>query len=316
MKRLLIFGLKLLLSVLLILYLFNSVDLERTWSLLLKASPTLIVLSAAVLSLQFFVSTIRWRLVLKMLGVSMDFVKTLHLTYVGTFFNQALPSAVGGDAVRIYKAHKAGLSLSQSVNSVMLERVATVLGLLVLAMACQMLLISRIDMEPIKWLVPVLCVAGISGTALLMTLDRFPTAIYRWKLVRGLASLGNDTRTIFLHRRKTLHLLALAVIGHINISVGVWLLGLALNTGEQLSLLNCTFLIPLALLVTTLPISIGGWGVREASFVTALGFIGISAESALVLSVLFGVLTIVISLPGGILWLVSTEQRQSVDEQR
>jgi len=58
------------------------------------------------------------------------------------------------------------------------------------------------------------------------------------------------------------------------------------------------------LLILTIPISIGGWGVREGAMVTAFALVGVPGEGALVLSLLFGVIGLVVSLPGGIVWLM------------
>jgi hypothetical protein len=56
-------------------------------------------------------------------------------------------------------------------------------------------------------------------------------------------------------------------------------------------------------LAAALPISIGGWGLREASFVSLLGVLGVDREAALLLSVEFGLLSMLVSLPGGLIWL-------------
>ena len=69
---------------------------------------------------------------------------------------------------------------------------------------------------------------------------------------------------------------------------------------------------PLVLLVTTVPVSIGGWGVREGAMVFAFGLIGVSEHSAFVLSFLFGLLVVAVSLPGGLIWLMSGERRSDV----
>ncbi len=67
-----------------------------------------------------------------------------------------------------------------------------------------------------------------------------------------------------------------------------------------------------ALLVTTLPISIAGWGVREGAMVAAFSLVGVPVEGALVLSILFGLLILLISLPGGVVWMLSGDSRADV----
>lgn len=308
MKRLLVLGLKLAFSGILIAFLLKNADLDAALNKLSGASTLLIVVSTLVLSFQLIVATVRWQLVLQTLGTSLGFLKTLQITYIGAFFNQTLPSSSGGDAVRIYKAYKSGLSLSASVNSVMLERLATVLGLLLLAVLCQPFLFLRApDVLP-QWLFPLLTLIGFAGTGLLMLMDRLPTHLHQHRVIRGMVLLANDTRRVFTPKQpRTILIMVLSVIGHVNIALGVWVLGWALGINGQLTMVDCMVLVPLAILVSTLPISIGGWGVREASMVTALALVGIAAESALVLSILLGLQLIVIALPGGLVWLATSQ---------
>jgi hypothetical protein len=70
------------------------------------------------------------------------------------------------------------------------------------------------------------------------------------------------------------------------------------------SLLDCLVLMQLVALVTALPISIGGWGVREVAMVGLFGLIGLPASAALALSVQLGVLSLLAALPGGLVLLL------------
>ena len=76
--------------------------------------------------------------------------------------------------------------------------------------------------------------------------------------------------------------------------------------------MDCIVLFPPALLVTTLPISIAGWGVRELAMVAVFALVGVPADGASVLSILFGLLDALISLPGGVLWVLSGDKRADV----
>jgi len=307
MKRWLSLGLKFALSALLIGFLLDTIDVEKALAQLAKTSPQLVLFAILVLIFQMVLNTFRWCAVLHALNASLGFVRTFQIVYMGTFFNQTLPSSVGGDAVRMFKAYKAGLPLSTSVNGVMLERLATVLGLIVLVVIFQPFLLDRIDDSLPAWLFPCLMLGGVLGTGILMFLDRLPAELRHWRLVRGLAYLATDTRSIFLNPSHTTKILIYAIGGHVNVSLSMWILGLSLGLGDQLSFLDCLVLVPVVLLISTLPISIAGWGVREGVMVAALGFIGISSESALVLSILFGLVVIATSLPGGLIWLASSD---------
>lgn len=316
MKRWLGLALKFTISALLFGFLLGKIDFEKVLAQVVNASPLFIFAATLVLIFQLVLNTFRWGVVLQALNGSLGFLRTFKIVYIGTFFNQTLPSSVGGDAVRVYKAYKAGLSLSKSLNGVMLERVATVLGLMLLVVAFQPFLLNRINGAVPAWVFPSFSALGILGTGFLMLLDRLPEVLRRWRLARGLAYLAIDTRLVFLRPRYTLKVIAYAVVGHVNVSLSIWVLGLSLGLGDRLGLIDCMVLIPPVLLIATLPISIAGWGVREGVMVAALGFVGIPPESALALSVMFGLVAIVTSLPGGLIWLASSDHAMPQDDVR
>jgi uncharacterized membrane protein YbhN (UPF0104 family) len=213
-----------------------------------------------------------------------------------------LPGAVGGDAVRIIATRQTGLSLAASINSVMLERAATVYALLLLTTLAEPALFGRLTNLPALWLFPSLTLGASLGLLALSRLDRLPADWSRWRLVRGLARLAMDTRICFFRPRRALPILLIALAGHINLALLAWVLAWGLNA--PVSLTDCLVLLPPVVLVATLPISIAGWGAREVAMVTVFGLVGVPAAQATALSVLFGLSGLLIALPGGLFWLM------------
>jgi len=125
-----------------------------------------------------------------------------------------------------------------------------------------------------------------------------------------LAVLAGDTRRVFLHPGHAFKVLAWSALGHVNVTLCVYVLALGLNL--NVTLMECLALFPPVLLVTTLPISIAGWGVREYAMMKAFSLVGVPSEGALVLSLLFGLVAMAVSLPGGIVWLTSGERRGGI----
>jgi len=84
----------------------------------------------------------------------------------------------------------------------------------------------------------------------------------------------------------------------------------ALSVGlrAQLSVLDAFVLIPPVILLTAVPISISGWGVREGAMVACLGLAGVPSEEALSISLLLGAVSVIIGLAGGVIWLASPER--------
>ena len=311
LKKWLPWVVKLALTAALFAYLAGKIDVAAAWNEAKQIDLGLLAAAAVVLLLQIPIGGFRWTAVIRAIRASFGVIQATRIFWIGSFFNLALPSAVGGDAVRMWMSRRAGLSLAVAVNSVMLERVATVFGLVVLVSATQPLLLSRIPDLPGAWVFPVLSVLGVLGILVLTVLDRLPEALHRWKLVRGLAILANDARQTFLRPANAARTLGWCVLGHLNLSVVVYLLAKGLNL--PVDGIDCLVLVPPVILITTLPISIAGWGVRETAMVTAFGFVGVPEHSSLALSILFGLVVVATGLPGGLIWLLSRDRAAAQD---
>jgi uncharacterized membrane protein YbhN (UPF0104 family) len=304
LKKWLAIGLKAAVSGGLIWYLVANVDMAAVTAHVSTVDIPLLLLSAAVLALQFLIGGLRWNSVLAAMQAPLKTWLAMRLFYIGMFFNQALPGGTGGDAVRMYIAYKSGLSPRAAINGVIVERVATVLALVVLVDATQPLFLPHVPDEMTR--IALLAVAGataaaLGGTALLALLHKLPEGLRKWRIVRGLGHLGADTRLVFGRISAALKPLGWSLVGHFNVSVSCFVLAEALGLG--VTLLDCVVLIPPVLLIMSIPISIGGWGVREGAMVWMFALVGVSQDAALALSLFFGVVSLAISLPGGIVWL-------------
>ncbi|MTJ80652.1 MAG: flippase-like domain-containing protein [Telmatospirillum sp.] len=292
-------------------YLQAKVDLAAAWNVGKSISPMMFLAAFLLQVVQILICAGRWRLVLRALGADLPFGQACQIFCIGNFFGQVLPGAVGGDAVRMWKTHRAGLSLTASVNSVALERVATVFGLVLLVAASQPLLLDRLAGQFPVWAFPGLTLAGVAGIVCLGLLDRAPQSLGHLRVIQGFARLAADSRRLFFQARKCIPLLVVVVIGHINLALVVYVLAIGLDI--DVTALDCMVLVPPVILIATLPISMAGWGPREMAMITAFGFIGVSKEHATALSVLFGAVSVMIALPGGIFWLLARREASPDD---
>ncbi|MBT7571908.1 MAG: flippase-like domain-containing protein [Rhodospirillaceae bacterium] len=257
-------------------------------------------------------NTLRWRTVMRAIDAVLPLWQSFQILYVGVFFNQTLPSSVGGDAVRMILARKHGLSLQGAVNGVMLERVVNVFGLIVLVVATQPFLLARIGDNPAKFVFPALAAVAVAGIVFLMLLDRIPERYRRWSLVRGAANLAGDTKRLFLAPARAMAAVGFGILGMVLLSLMVYFI--ALSLGIAVSPIDCLVLVPPVMLIASVPISIAGWGLRETAMVAAFGFVGVAEGDAFVLSLLFGLAGIVAALPGGLIWLLGGYRQEAADE--
>ena len=313
-KKWLALALKFMVSGFLIWFLISKIDLGEAKERLTGVDPSLLAAAVGVILFQVCIGGLRWRAVLKAIGTPLSVLKSILIFYIGAFFNQILPSSVGGDAVRIYKAYREGIGLRGSVNGVLLERAVTVVALVALVDLTQPWFMPRVDEATMKLILPgivLVTLAAVAGLGFLMMLDRLPKRLRRWRVVRGLGTLGVDARRVFLSLKNLMPVFAFGILTHVNISFCVFLLAVALNL--DVTWLDCLALAPPVLLVTTLPISIAGWGVRETAMVAAFSLIGVPAGGAAVLGFLIGLVGVVAAIPGGIIWLMSRDRGETLD---
>jgi uncharacterized membrane protein YbhN (UPF0104 family) len=254
----------------------------------------------------------RWRIVLEESGNRLPFTSLLRLVLIGHFFSQTLPSSVGGDAMRTWCAYRWGLSPADALTTVLLDRLVSLLGLLAL-IACGLPWLPERVPDPaaraVLWLA---VVAGIGGVLVLAAVARFPRFSSGPRVMRWVSALATLARRVFLAPRRLLPLLMVSVAGTALFPGIVYVLGRAV--GAELTWFDSLLLVPPVLLVSALPVSVAGWGVREGAMVVALGFAGVAPAAGFAISVLFGLTIAAASLPGAGLWLASGESARSLGQ--
>jgi glycosyltransferase 2 family protein len=248
--------------------------------------------------------TVRWIAIIRAAsGPAIGFGPALRLVLIGHFFNQALPSSIGGDAVRVWCGWRAGLGFAMSANTVIVDRAMTLFSLLLLAAGGLPWLFEIVADPAARWALSTVVVAGVCGYGAFIALTRLPQHLTRWRIVRALLAIAALTRTATLKPRYAVPVIGLSIVSFIGFSFIVFALGRAMQLGVSLG--DCILLVPPVILITVLPVSIAGWGVREGAMVVAFSFIHVPAAAAFAVSVLFGLTLAVASLPGSVLWWLS-----------
>jgi uncharacterized membrane protein YbhN (UPF0104 family) len=222
------------------------------------------------------VSSWRWQMLAGALGCGGPYHRYLGHYFIGMFFNLVLPTSVGGDVVRGWYLGKAESRRGPAYLSVLADRASGLMVLVVLA--CLAALCCPTPLAPwLTWIVAGLGFGVVAGTLSLPLLPRLPLPEKAARLVEAsLVSLG------------TFSLLASAtalsaVVQGANVIV-VWLIGLGM--GVEIPLAYYGVFVPLVALLTLLPISLNGMGLREVGTVALLGPLGVPAETAVTLAVL------------------------------
>jgi len=248
-------------------------------------------------------SSVRWRLLSGVVGFRGRVHRFVGMYFVGSFFNLLLPTSVGGDVVRIYHLSRMPFEgragrRTLATLSVFVDRVS---GLTVLvAIACLAAWLSPLHLP--TWSSVAVALAGVGVFAGLVGIA-MGSYLARWVLPRlpnswqpPLARLLTAAKLYMRHPKVLIGatLLSCAVQG-LNVVV-VWCIGLGL--GINVPLVCYGVLVPLTTLLTLLPISLNGMGLREAGYALLMRPLGVAAPVAVTLSFLSFLAMVVVSLFG------------------
>jgi len=305
--RVIVFCLKAAVTIGLIWLVVGSVDIGDTMDRI-RGIPLWIAPVALTLMLaQFLLATWRWRIVMRQFDQDLPFKTAFRFFFEGMFFNQALPSTVGGDGIRIYRSFRAGLPLESAINSVILDRVLGLASQVLLVAVAQPLFYQRVDDPAARMTFTLIFILAAAGISMLLLMSWMPARLHRWSIFRGLTALSVAARQAFSRPSVLLPVVGLSVAGHLLTVSVFYLLFWCLDLPA--TFMDCLVLVPSVLLLATVPVSVAGWGLREGAMVAAFGLLGVAAGGAAAVSVLFGLGLIVLSLPGGLLWFIGSDRR-------
>lgn len=290
-------------SVGILLLLLGAQDLSSLQADLLAVKLNMLAFAVLLLLVQTFVLCHRWLLILRAMNVPLDWLPGWRILMVSTFFNQVLPA--GGDAVRIWMLRRHGVQWSPTISSIVADRFLALLALGIIVLAGMPLLLPRVrDNSLLFAIVAVLAVACLGAIAL-VTLDRWPPRLIAAMPAR-IVQFAMLVRAPLLAAEGRAMLIVSAIVVHLITVATCYVLAIGLEA--HLSALDAVVLVPLVILSSAVPISIGGWGVREGAMVAALGLAGIAFDKALAISVLLGVGGLIVGLFGGLVWLIAPER--------
>jgi glycosyltransferase 2 family protein len=313
MRRTLSLLAKATISILLLYLSLHSIDLGTLGARLSRLEAGWIVLALFLLTVQVVLLAVRWRNISAACDANLPFILALQISFIATFFNQVLPSTVGGDGMRIWLFARKGAGWASAIYSVLLDRIAGVLVLALIVIACLPFTFSLIH-DPIARAVPLVIGVGvITGTLVFVLIGRhFRQLFDRWRLTRHLAAASRISAALCSSHRDAAIVFACSVAIHLITAAAAWCCAKAI--ASPVSFAQILFLLPPVLLIATLPISIAGWGVRESSFMFAFAHAGLAQSDGLAISILFGAASFIVGLVGGIIWIAYGLQLRPVQE--
>jgi len=300
MKRLLI-PFKIFLSLACLYWAITHLDFYSTKKLFYSQNGLLAFgLGILMAGVQTTLGSIRFATLLKNASYPIRFWEAMQIAFIGGFFSQAAFSMVSGDAMRIWFLVQSKLTLKRATYFIMIDRGLGLLALLLLSLGCIPFLLQMPFIPNLPRILIGLTIIGLlSIFVLYFAFKRWGYKIQNtW--VFELLSFNKQIFSRSFQSNTLIVLLSLFI--HLCNVIAIYLFMKCF--GVPIGFIECAIVMLPTMLMVMLPISVGGWGVRESLLIFGFGFFGVPAETALTVSILWGLALLVSLLPGSFLFLL------------
>lgn len=262
-------------------------------------------LAVAIQILVWAIANTRWWLLIRVHGLGHTYGNLVKVTYIGALFNNLLPSSTGGDLFRMYHIYRQGHGAAIAVSPIATERVVGLLCMVGLATVTIFQFSTESQFfQALRALLFWLLACGVAGVAVVS----FPRTYYvfhrfleRWARFRVVAGVLGITEAAHTYLSRPYLLISLVLLS-LTLQGFQILIFVILGSGVDASLAatQYLFIVPVILVAASIPVTVGGLGVREAAAVTLFTAAGMSQENAAAVSLLFIPVLLLSGLPG--LW--------------
>ncbi|EAU42418.1 hypothetical protein FP2506_06251 [Fulvimarina pelagi HTCC2506] len=290
--------LRVLVPVVLFTGLLAVVDLGKALTLIAGASPVPLIAALVLVQVQIILAAVRWRVTARSLGQRLSMSRAIKEYYGASLLNLILPGGVSGDVVRVARnrSDQNGVAnMERSAHAVILERASGQFAFVAVAAAgLGIWAVNGGEGAPDEAVLGVktlgVIIAAVIGALAV-------TAIFaRGPIAAALKRFVTAARLAFLQPRQALYQLVLS-LALVAAYLAVFALA-SLAVSAPLDLRQVLLFVPPVLLTMVLPISIGGWGLRETAAAALWPLAGYAPSIGIAASVLYGLVSTVGALPG------------------
>ncbi len=304
-------------SVLILVFLFYQVPLSEITRLLADSNVFYFWGAVFFAALSIWVNAWRWKILLKYLGYEYDLKLISNITFITFFFNVYLPGGIAGDVARIAMLPPIGKSdderkahLTKITASVVTDKIIGLQGIMLLAIFGICFSYNLLKKSEILT-VFILMTTAVSGITILLYSRRtqealkkiFSTPLIFFKPAKNLIKEIINSLLIYRDNYKFLNVaLPISLLGHIFVVVFFFLLAESINV--SIDYFKMAVFIPIIEFVSSLPISLGGLGIREATTIFLFGSENIPTAKAMSVSLLSFSVILIVGAYGGYLYFL------------
>jgi len=307
MKNLIIALSKAAVTALLFYLLFRRVDFHEFAGVLRNAQLHILLLAFMILWIGHYLCIIRWRMLMRPVMPTPSVSNLWGIYFIGLFFNLAFPTVVGGDVVKMYYAGKPSKRFAQSFAATFLDRDAGMLAMMIIA--CTAVLVRPMDLPgiPIRFIVWTVFLAFVFANIAIFTpflhrlLTKMLNKVHLSRMAAKIDTISNVFRVMGKHWTVLVNSLAVSLVNQLLGIFLTWIMAEGLRI--HVSLFEFLVFVPVVTLISMIPVSLNGMGLREYAFVSLLGAIGVGRESSVALGLLASAFTFLSGIPGGVVYV-------------
>jgi len=283
----------------LLAFVLKQVGWEQTWQSLQGAQLSYLATALGLALVGIVVRAYRWKVLLDALGIKISLSRLTVLYFIGTFFNNFLPTGVGGDVVRMYELAKQSERPAEAVGTVLVDRATGLLVLFLMALVA-LLFSYRLVTPQVSAAIVLLSFVGWGGAAFLLKRD--------WLERCGLLRIAAKMKQLEEVYESVCACGPKAIAGALAASLALNVLLIAMNylialsLEVRVSLWYFLLFVPIISFLLVLPVSLSGLGVREGGYVYLFSQAGVSAPLALTMSLVVYAFNVATGSIGGILY--------------
>lgn len=301
-------------------YVLYKVDWSEAGSLLTKTNLLYLLLSFAVGVALILISAWKWWILLRAQGRQLPLGRLFHLYLVGYFFNNVLPSNVGGDVIRAYEAGRQLDDRATALASVFVERFTGLTALILLAIVS---FVSNLQLfRDVRFAAALgLAIVGYSLILVLVVSNRPMAILGRLlgrtplrKLMGKLQKFQQAIQSYRNHSRQLWAAMAISFLFYLLAVINVFVSSLAFGTLVPVQ--SVLVIVPVILVISMIPISFGGVGLQEWAYFFTFAAIGAGGSLGLLVAILMRLKAVSYGVAGGALYLIRGTGKQIADELR
>ncbi len=257
--------------------------------------------------------SLQWYILLRSQNINIAYRSVLSFYHVGLFFNNFLLGYVGGDAFRIWDISKKANNTTAAFSTVLFDRFVGFFALTSLAMIVSLVWLQMLTSIKMLYFIAVVLTAWLFGLYLLFNerAARIMINVFRPFLPRIVLDKSRDVYMAinrFRHKKRLMMrvFIVALIVQSMRVMVHYWA---ALAVGVNERVLYFFVFIPVIAMAASLPISLGGIGVREQSGVSLFAGIGLAASKVVSFEFLAYLIAIIATIPGGVIFAIRREKQ-------